>query len=277
MNRLPSGSFGGLFDEVHTGPARCWPCTVVNVVLLAVLVGVVALGWWPAAAALALVGTAAIVFRGYLFPYTPRWAPRLAARLPGDVFDHGEGIPDGGSPPPASDSLGGDDAAADGERVLGALVEADVLVEGADLRLDESFRESWRAAMARVRDGDLASHARAISPAVADAQLVTETADDWVVLSGTDGGVENESWLSPPVAIAEVAAVESLIEAEVAHDVALAAATPLCMFLERCPVCDGPVEETVSRECCGGGTDPTMAPEDEVLACPSCDVRLYTF
>ncbi|MXR19811.1 hypothetical protein [Halobacterium bonnevillei] len=111
-------TIAGLKRAEFTGSNRCWPCTALNVALLALVVGVLAPFRPIPAAAAAVVGTAVIWLRGYLVPYTPRFAPKLAARLPGDVFDHS----------PRADSLDDvRDGAADGEAVLEALVEAGVV------------------------------------------------------------------------------------------------------------------------------------------------------
>ncbi|MFC7046755.1 hypothetical protein ACFQH6_16290 [Halobacteriaceae archaeon GCM10025711] len=258
------GPFARLFRDQYTGAQRCRACTVVNAALLAVVTATAAVVWWPAAVVLAAVGTAAIVFNGYLVPGTPVFAPALVALLPGDPFH--------AAPPDESDALGGD---VDGERVVDALVAAGVLTEDADgLHLDEAFRDRWREEMRTVRDGDLVAAIRTTAPTAERVKKVTADRE-WFVLSG--GGIESETWLARPVAIAEVAAVRALADRDVAHEVAVAAATPLRAFLAQCPVCDGPVEQTTSTACCGGGVDPHEAPEDEILACVECDERLFTF
>ncbi|MFB6139405.1 MAG: hypothetical protein ABEJ26_03110 [Halosimplex sp.] len=77
----------------HTGADRCWPCTAVNLlVLAAATLGLAAVA--PVAAGLLAVGgTAAIWLRGYLIPYTPQFAPQVVARLPWDPFPAAAGHP----------------------------------------------------------------------------------------------------------------------------------------------------------------------------------------
>ncbi|UPW00348.1 hypothetical protein M0R88_17790 [Halorussus gelatinilyticus] len=95
-----------LRDPSHTGDRRCWPCTAVNAALLVAAAAVVARRRSRALAALlGAVGAAAIALRGYLVPYTPRFAPKLVSSLPGDLFDHGDPAPDR-----ASRTLGASDA-----------------------------------------------------------------------------------------------------------------------------------------------------------------------
>lgn len=79
-------------EPAYTGSRRCWPCTVLNSSLLSVgvlFVGVVVS--WLAATVLAVVGALVIWLRGYLIPYTPAFAPRLATALLGDSFQVDEG------------------------------------------------------------------------------------------------------------------------------------------------------------------------------------------
>jgi hypothetical protein len=69
--------------EEYTGPNRCWPCTALNLALLAVGAAVLSVFLTPVGGSLALVaGVLAIWLRGYLVPYTPRLTPHLLARLP---------------------------------------------------------------------------------------------------------------------------------------------------------------------------------------------------
>lgn len=60
----------------HTGENRCLPCTVVNVVIAAVVSGAVAVVAVPAAVAVFALSLVAIYLRGYLVPYTPTLTTR---------------------------------------------------------------------------------------------------------------------------------------------------------------------------------------------------------
>ncbi|UPV74319.1 hypothetical protein M0R89_17500 [Halorussus limi] len=303
-----------LRDPSHTGDRRCWPCTVVNVVLLLVAAAFVARRRSRSlAAVLGGVGAAAIAVRGYLVPFTPRFAPRLVSWLPGDPFGHGDPTPIGASrtlgesgTPDASDRTGTDDppdapAAPDasgslgdetdaedaGEAVLSALLDRGVVVaDDRSVALDEEFRDAWRAEMEtlRARDDDgLAAALREAGPDGAVVDVVESNGwagDDrrWFVVSDGSDDPANESWLTRPVALAEAAAVRALAdETDLPATRRAQAAAPLRTLLQACPVCDGPVEETTETDCCGGpgGTRPD-APDD-VLACADCGARLYTF
>lgn len=260
----------------HTGDQRCWPCTVVNVVVLAVVVLAVGFVNVLAAAAVAVVGAATIAVRGYLVPYTPQFAPKLVAALPVDPFHAGPDPPDAATDGP-SDSLSAD---ADGEDVLAALVDAGVVVpDGETLFLDDSFRDAWRTEIATLRemdDDELAEAVADAAPRATGARVDRTRPRRYVVVDPiTDSGLDRRR-LTMPVAFAEAGAARAL-EAWI-DDPALrsTAAEPLRTFLERCPACDGPVEETTDTRCCGAPLDPVEGPAD-VLACADCDERLYTF
>ena len=255
----------------YTGDRRCWACTLVNGAVLAAAVAAVALGGWPlGAAALAVVGAAVIALRGYLVPYTPRFAPRIVDPLPVSIGpDHDRG-------PGSGDSLGA--TVETGEEVLETLVAAGVVgVEGEQVVLDGGFEEEWHAEMATLRERDADALADAVL-SVADAADARTVRDggEWIVLSDGSGTFEGESWLSRPLAIAETAAVRSLegwLDDPAAR---LAAAGSLRAFLETCPACERPLEESTTASCCGGYTDPTDTPDD-VLVCTACDARLVRF
>lgn len=266
------GRVDALRRPEYTGENRCWPCTVVNAVLVAVvgiallfvdrLLGVLVL----------LVGGALVALRGYVVPGTPRFAPKLVALLPVDV---GTAAPDrvrSGSLAP--DGVGSESLAldVDPEAVLSTLVDAGVLVVGADeLFLDESFRDAWEERMAalRARGGrELADRAAAASPAAADGQRH----GDRILVAG-----ERDVWLSEAVAIAETAAVETLAEWDVPEHVRAPAAEPLRTFVRTCPVCAGPIRETTLRNCCGGPGSAHRVPERAVLACADCDTAVFEF
>lgn len=259
----------GMVDEIrrpaYTGENRCWPCTAINGVLVALAAGaLVAVGHQVAALAVAGLGAALVTFRGYVVPYTPAFAPRLEDWLPGDRFHSRR----------AHGSLSnGDD---DPEAVLSTLVEAGVVdAAGGRLELSGAFRERWRDemnALAAVDDTDLVAAVLAVAPTATDATIVEGRSRRRIVLRDGDG---EEVWLSRPIAIAETAAVRALPEV-VPTQIDAAAATPLRMFLEECPACAGPVEESTEKSCCGGPRDPRNGPR-EVLVCGDCGARLFTF
>ncbi|MFC7080422.1 hypothetical protein [Halorussus caseinilyticus] len=283
-----------LRNDDYTGERRCWPCTAVNAaILLAACAGVARRRSRSLAAAAGLGGAAVIALRGYLVPYTPRFAPRLASRLPGEFFDHGDTAPT--SPPGApesSASLGDadddDDEGEAGEEVLAALLDAGVvLADEQRVSLDDDFRAAWRDEMRDLRNRDdeaLAAALRAAAPTGQEVDVVTPSGwlrqDDtrWFVVSDGSHDPANENWLSRPVALSEAAAVRTLADdTDLSEGRRAQAAGPLRTFLERCPACDGAVEETTEVDCCGGPGGASADAPDEVLACGDCGARLYTF
>ena len=252
----------------YTGERRCWPCTIVNAVLVAVASAVTTAVSLPAAVVVAALGGATIALRGYVVPYTPRFAPKLAALLPGDAFHDAAG---------PSDSLGD---GTDGEAVLGALVDAGVVVpDGETLFLDDEFRATWRGEIAALRDMD----DDALAAAVDDAAVRTDGARvdrrrgrPTVVLEADTGKTIDQRRLSYPVALAEAGAARALGDLISDPELRAAAAEPLRTFLEECPACGGDVVETTEANCCGGPSHPREGPRD-VLACADCGERLHTF
>lgn len=273
-----------LIDEIrrpeYTGDRRCWPCTVVNGVVVLAIAAVVALVRLPAAVLTLAVGAVAIALRGYVVPYTPQFAPRLVERLPVDLgFDHGSGpvrpAPDGegeGDENPDPGSLAAEDDET-GERVMVGLLEAGVLVEDeTGVRPSDDFFDAWEAETADLRtlDDD------ALADAVADAAPFEATGEHdgtFVALEGDDAAV----WLTPPIAIAEAAAVRAMVGFDVPEDLRPQAARPLRMFVETCPTCGGRVVETTVRNCCGGTRGIYDSPGQEVLACEDCESIVYEF
>jgi len=251
----------------HTGEHRCWPCTLLNLGLLAV--GVIALATrWPAVATgVGVLGVGAIWARGYLVPYTPQFAPRLVGWLPGDVFGHGD--------PDTLRSLadGADDP---GEQLLEGLLGAGVLeVHGEDLALDSSFRDRWSARtddLATLDLDALAEETLAASLAADEADGVERGDQAFVVLSAADGGT---AWVRRPVAIAETAAAQALEAQGHPVDGRDLAAHALCAFLETCPACGDDVVEQTAAECCGGIAPSPTVDAPPVLACPRCEVRFF--
>jgi len=302
-----------LRDPSHTGDRRCWPCTVVNSAVLLVTAAVVARRRSRLlAVTLGAIGAAAIAVRGYLVPYTPRFAPKLVSYLPGNLFDHDDPAPDRASrtlgtrsapaaadspdssekpaspdAPEASGSLGDETEEDAGEAVLAALLDRGVVVaDGEAVALDDEFREAWRDEMEtlRARDDDaLAAALREVAPDEGVVDVVASgnwSGDDdrWFVVADGTGDPAAESWLTRPVAVAEASAVRTLAdETDLDATRRAQAAGPLRTLLRACPVCDGPVEETTDVDCCGGPGGTQADAPDDVLACADCDARLYTF
>jgi hypothetical protein len=270
-SRLVSRLAAVLGKPEYTGEQRCWPCTVVNAVVLAVVSLVVAVsGRRLLALVVATVGTVLIAVRGYVVPGTPRFAPALVSALP---------VPDDwfhGPEPTTTGTLAGDpEGEAAGDQVMAALLESGVLEpDGEMLYLAEAFEERWHAAMADAREASMATLADRVSGLVAgSAESLTVDGGEWLLLETADGG---ELMLSRAVVIAELTAARVLEDHVDDPDLRVAAARPLRMFLESCPACGTDLEESNTVSCCGGHTGPQQKPRD-VLSCPECEQRIYTF
>ncbi len=256
----------------YTGNDRCWPCTIANGAVLALVAGgLVLLGRRATAAVVTAVGVAAIGLRGYLLPYTPRFAPRLVAALPVDPIDRDE--PDSLSDAEVPVGTADGDAPT-GDEVVAALLEAGVVVpRGEEFLLEESFRADWRREMQALAGRNLeglAAVADDLTPPAVEARPRRDWGRSSVVLDGPAGLVS----LSEAVAVAELAAARAL-ESRVDESVRLAAGRPLRSLLERCPLCDG--ELAVTQSACCGEVTPIGETPPEKLVCPDCDVRLFTY
>jgi hypothetical protein len=277
----------------YTGERRCWPCTYLNaatVLFLSVVAGIV---WLPLAPVVAAVGAALIALRGYVVPGTPAYGPVVADYLPGS-FRHGPGggqglgtRPDGGASdeerePGSLAAAGGDGDGdgdegddEDGERVVGALLEAGIVVpegDGEELALDDAFADAWTAEMAELRALDAPELAAAVAE-TAPFEAAGRVQGDLLVLEGPGG----RSWLQRVQAIADAAAVRAMRGTAVPEELRARAAEPLRMFVPECPTTGGPVVETTVSSCCGGTTSVYRSPEQPVLACEGTDEVVFAF
>ncbi len=297
----------------HTGVHRCWPCTVADLLVLAVACLALGRTRKRLAAVLGVVGATASWLRGYLVPYTPRFAPGLASLVPGDPFHDDPIEPGSGSGPAAAgpdgegraagtDSATGDPAdgenagsnesepaqgslsapgdAATGEDLLESLVEAGILEADAEsVAPTDAFWERWEAEIEALRGADddrLAEAALAESAAV-DADVVTREDRTYVTLAAESGRTVDESWLRRPTAIGQTAAARALAEMGVPEADRPGAAVAMGMFLAECPDCGSDLVERPVGGCCGPPrTDADGRPRTG-LTCPDCRVHLHVF
>jgi uncharacterized protein with PIN domain len=214
-------------------------------------------------------GGAAIALRGYFVPYTPQFAPKLVAAspLPDHLFAK-DGVD-------AAERESLTDAELDGETLFRELAAAGVLVDDGDLvRPTDQILTAWHREMDRLADESLdklASTAGETFPAVGAVEGYEDGDAEWLAV-----GTGRRELVARPVAVAETAAYRVLDDAIEDTSVRLAAARAFPMFLDSCPVCERPLEESSEVSCCGGYSDPQSSP-DEVLVCPSCRQRVYTF
>lgn len=248
-----------LRNPAYTGSRRCWPCTVLNAGIVAVAAVVAGRRSTVGGLLVAGIGGVLIALRGYVLPYTPQFAPRLVDRLGVDI---------GHSPPEASESLGEAD---NPEAVLGALLSAGVLTGEEELHLSEPFAERWLDKMESLREATDSEIAAAAAEAVAG-EAESLVSGDRLLVTGS-----RDVWLTRPVAIAEAAGIETLVEAGLDRETATTAGGPLRMFVPICPDCEGRIIESTVRNCCGGTKGVYDRPDRDVLACADCESILYTF
>ncbi|MFW5974546.1 MAG: hypothetical protein ACOCPZ_04125 [Natrialbaceae archaeon] len=276
---------GSLLEAIrrpeYTGENRCWPCTVTNVTLLTVVSGVLWLrGRRRSAMALTAGGLAAIGLRGYLVPYTPSFAPRLARKLPVDPFGHDDRVEPGSiaslaEGTPASEPESAEGSPPGGEAILAALADAGVLefLDG-EVSLEADFREEWRREMEALRERDLeglAAVADGLTPTWIAVTVAREAVEPGLVLDPDEGQL---TYVRRTHAIAELAATRALA-GRVDDRVARAAGRPLRSLLERCPLCDQELIITDAR-CCGESVPAGGSPAEKLL-CPACNERVFTF
>lgn len=269
----------GVLERVRlpefTGENRCWPCTLVNGIVLWIAVTVLTVVGHPIlAVGGGLAGLLAIALRGYLLPFTPRFAPQLVSLLPGDPFDHER----------AAGSLGDADVSNDetateppsGEDVLATLVDAGVLsLEDDAVQLEPSIRGAWREEMTRLKRLDLealAAVADDVTPDAVEARGERRWGRSYVLL---DSPARPLVLLPEAIALVEIAAAR-VLEGHVEDPTArLAAGRPFRTLLERCPYCEGALSKTTSA-CCGEVTPIGKTPAEK-LVCEACSLRFFTF
>ena len=241
----------------YTGANRCTPCTVVNVLIAAVVSGAVAL-LVPAVGVVAFFAAVGIIYlRGYLVPGTPaltkRYLPARVLRLFGK--EPIERSFDGRTTNATSESVehGPSESAADesDDEPGGPLAAAGVVnrTEG-DIDLTSGFREEWRERIHTVRER---SPGTEDVRATFDAESVSRHGDQSFVLDGNT----SIRWGSNAALVADIAAAELLREhiegwSDFDRDRQRPILLGLRLCLDRCPSCDGALDVTEGRvdPCC---------------------------
>lgn len=246
----------GLRDPVYTGANRCWPCTVVNLALVAV--GAVALSMLAPVVGLgvAALGVVTIWLRGYVVPGTPTLTRRY---LPPWVLARFGKVP-GGTPPPGGDPT-------EQLSTLGVL-------DGEDAQLTPTFRERW-AETAAALSGREKTLRRAAGEALAvpPADVRVETGERGVDLTVTGDWVGQ--WPSQTALLADLATELTLADTGwtgLDRPERADLAARIRGLAERCPVCETPtqVSEDTVESCCGSAA--VVA-----VTCPTCSARLVEF
>lgn len=240
----------------YTGENRCWPCTVLNLGLVALVGGGVALAWNNVVASIVLAsGTAAITLRGYAVPGTPQ----LTGRLPDRVLKQfGK---ESGSISPNADSVR-------------SVQDLGLLEPGDDtIRLVESVREEYER-----RARDLVSDREHLEAAVVRTFAEVEEVSVNRSLGGDENWFAKDSdgdlvlkWEARPVVAMDIAAETVLAErvpswSEYGPNHRSKSRALLRRGSRTCPACGSDFEPDSRSEvvCCGGrslvGT----------LRCPAC-------
>ncbi|WP_380677677.1 hypothetical protein [Salinigranum sp. GCM10025319] len=135
-----------LRQPAYTGENRCTPCTVLNVVIAAVVSGVLTVVALPLGVAAFVAALAVIYLRGYLVPYTPtitkRYFPDRVLRW----FDKDpRTIQRSTTDPDEIEEI-------DVERTLYSLGVVTECEHVDDLCLDADFQQAWRAEIRDLRE-----------------------------------------------------------------------------------------------------------------------------
>lgn len=237
----------------YTGENRCTPCTVVNVVIAAVLSAVVGVVFLPAGVVVAVTSVTAIYYRGYLVPGTPTLTKRYFPDRVLRWFDKS-----------ATATVDTDLDVESQLLELGAIEPT-----GDDLGLTDAFRQDWLGAIDSVR-GDSARHVGTLldldDPSVEGREIAC------VVF---DGEVEVARWPSEPALIADLAAIPALRSradnwetlSRVEQGQLLSG---LRIFLETCPSCRGPLSfnEAEVESCC-------RTVDVVTYDCDDCGARIF--
>ena len=249
----------------YTGENRCVPCTLVNLVIAVVIGGLVASVSPLVAAVVFAASLIAIYFRGYLVPGTPTLTKRYLPDSVLKLFDKHE-VPD----PPTVD----DDA--DIEAFLRDVNAIEECREGTDLCLTDGFREVWYDRIERLRERSDADESVSLLFEGLDIdpnRVRVEAYDDAYEAYIDDTRVGQ--WESRAAYLADIAAEAELRERHptwhrMGFDERTEVLGALRLWLERCPMCDGPVtlgEETV--ESCCRSIDVVAA------TCDGCGARVF--
>lgn len=264
-----SGHFDPLRRPEYTGENRCVPCTAVNLVAavtLAIAVSIVLpSGIGPTAGATVFAASAAAIYlRGYLVPGTPWFTRTYFPDWLLGWFDKETAAGTAQQDPVAT------------VNIEGTLRRWDALQECAavdDLCLTPDFHDAWRDRIAVLREEDTSrADLAAILGTDADGLSFREFGSAFVA---TEGHRRVGQWESRAAFLADVAGGRVLAErvedwAEFGTRQRGALLAGLRLFLEQCPICEGPVavDEEGKRSCC-------RSFEVVAATCSACGARLF--
>lgn len=252
----------------YTGENRCMPCTIVNAVIAVVAAAILAVIWIPLGLLTLAIAAGAIYVRGYLVPGTPQLTQRYFPEWLLQLFGK-EAVPRPPEPEARADDVDVD------ELLLKASV-VEPCVDEDDLCLEASFEADWWDRIRRLRDDrDRGKRALASILDVEATELDVEDRSDRFVVTQADRTIGR--WDSEGAYLADVA-VEPLLGDRIAGwdeldaQLRTQALAGLRVFLERCPVCETPLEhiENVQESCCGTSI------VGVAIECPDCEARVFS-
>ena len=273
---------GRLRQPEYTGNNRCLPCTVVNLLIAALLAGGVAIGSLPAAGAVFAISVLAIALRGYLVPGTPELTKRY---LPASVLRLFGKHPTAGTSMEAESSDVDPDSLAVFEQIerrreegvepsdflqdVGAI---ELCADGEEFCLTDTFAERVETSSEpRTVTGDAERIAAIFG---VEPSEVTPLDREYPAVKV---GIQVRKWPSVAALTADVATDRALAETtdrwrEVPPGQRREILESLRGFHERCPLCGGPValSEEVLESCCG-------THQVKTVACDDCERRLREF
>lgn len=274
MSDTSPSALDSLRQPEYTGENRCTPCTVLNLVIAAVLSGVVALFVPPAGVAVFACSVLVVYLRGYLVPGTPTLTKRY---LPDRVLARFDAHPEPETEAPTFDTL----EKLEYERNNAVDPEQFLLEEGA-IRLRECGKAYRLTAEFAARVDDRMAVDRR---APVDRETLAELFDT------EPGAVEVEDrpypairvdrrirkWPARAALVADLATHEVLRErtdrwSEVPLEQRLEILERLRSLHETCPMCGGEIEMdgSVVDSCC-------RSYEVVTLGCRDCGERLLEF
>ncbi|TYT63838.1 hypothetical protein [Natrialba swarupiae] len=255
-------------NPTYTGENRCIPCTLLNVVLAAVLsIAVMALVGTidtsvgaPAGVATFAAAAALIYFRGYLIPGTPTFTKRYLPEGVLAAFDKAPERTDWGEIDPRELLF-----------AFGVVVDDPTMD---DLVLDPAFVDAWNRSIEihRTEESELRRSLARLS-GVERSDLEFRDGPHVFAAETSDGHLAN--WPSRAACVADAAGAVVLPQWDPDWDrrpVAVRAdlLAVLRLFLERCPTCDGDVmlSQDVVESCC-------RRRDVAAATCRDCDARLF--
>lgn len=245
-------------DPVYTGANRCWPCTAINLVLVAIVAATVSTRTVAGGFGIGGVGVTLVWLRGYVIPGTPTLTRRY---LPTWVLARFGKLPRGTSPPDGNPT--------EQLSALGVLDQEAV-------QLRPEFRDSWGETAAALSTHDqvlrrAVGEVLAVPPADVRIKAVRDTSGVEVTVTGSWVG----QWPSRTALVADMATELTLSDtAWTGFDRPRRAdlAARIRGLTAACPVCE--TETTVSDDtvesCCG-------AADVVAVTCPACSARLAEF